>query len=149
MNFCHVSLTIAECQGIQNPDKKAPTISLTLEPHTINGFSETMMACGLMGVLYISLLVFRIHIMKAKAIQHNQVAIIEFAVRNGDEFMAKRSYLIAELLAELTKKDDCIFKEIALLEAKAAAEEKDKIHANLLQHEALKQRDEAMGKRGN
>lgn len=82
--------------------------------------------------------------MKANAAQHNQVAIIEFVVRNGDELMAKRTYLIAELLAELTKKDDHISKEIALLAAKTAAEEKYKIYANLLQHEAMKQRDEAM-----
>lgn len=137
---------ITECQGIQNPDEKPPTISLTLEPYIISGFSETMMACGLVGVLYISLLAFRIHIVKAKAAQHNQVAIIEFAVRNGEEVMAERSYLIVELLAELAKKDDHISKEIARLGAKAAAEEEDKIRAILLQHEALKQRDEAMGK---
>lgn len=56
--------------------------------------------------------------------------------------------MIAELLGELTKIDDHISKEIALLAAKAPAEEKDKVLANLLQHEAMKQRDEAMGKRG-
>lgn len=83
------------------------------------------MACGLMGVLYISHLTFRIHIMKCKAIQNNQVAIIKFAVRNGEKFMAKRSYLIAELLAELTKKDGPYFQRNRFLEAKAAAEEKD------------------------
>lgn len=85
--------------------------------------------------------------MKAKAAQYNQIAIIEIAVRNGEELMVKRSYLIAELLAELTKNDH-ISKETARLAAKAAAEEKDKVHANLLQNKAVKQRDEAIGKRG-
>lgn len=117
---------------MQNPDEKLPTKSLTLEPHTINGFSETMVACGLMGVLCISSLAFRINIVKAKAAQYNQIAIIEFAVRNVEELMVKRSYLIAELLAELTKHYDHIPKETARLAAKAAAEEKDKIYANLL-----------------
>lgn len=142
---------ITERQGVQNPDEKPPIISLSLEHHTIDGFSETMMACGLMGVFCIKLLAFRIHILKAEAARHNQAAIIVFVVRNGKELMAKRSYFTAELLAELTKKDDCISKEIDLLAAKAvakaAAEEKDKIHANLLQHEAMKQRDEAIGNR--
>lgn len=81
---------------------------------------------------------------KANAAQHNQVAIIKLVVRNGDELIVKRTYLIAELLAELTKKYDHISKEIALLAAKAAAEEEYKIYANILRHEAMKQRDEAM-----
>lgn len=139
MTFCDVSLTS------QNPDEKPPTTS-TLEPLTINRFSETMKSCGLMGVLCISLMAFSIHLVKAKAAQHNQAAKLEFVVRNGEELMAKRDYLIPELLAELTKKEGHTSQEIARLAAKAVDEENDKIHGNLLQHEADNQRDQVMGK---
>lgn len=47
----------------------------------------------------------------------------------------------------MTKKEGHISQEIARLAAKAADEKNDKIHANVLQHEADKQRDQAMGKR--
>lgn len=50
------------------------------------------MSCGLMGVLCISVLTFSIHIVKAKAAQHKQVAKLEFVVRTGDELMAKRNF---------------------------------------------------------
>lgn len=60
--------------------------------------------------------------------------------------MAKRNYLIPELLAELTKKGHTS-QEIARLAAKAADDKNDKIHGNLLLHEADNQRDQAMGKR--
>lgn len=61
--------------------------------------------------------------------------------------MAKRNYLIPELLAELTKKEGHTSQEIARLAAKAADDKNDKIHGNLLLHEADNQRDQAMGKR--
>lgn len=63
-----------------------------------------MMACGLMGVLCITVLAFRVHIVKANAAQHNQVAIIEFVVRNADELMAKRSYLQQKKMTIFPKK---------------------------------------------
>lgn len=106
-----------------------------------------MIARGLMGALCISLLAFSIHTVKTKGAQHNQVAKLEFAVRNGEEPMAKWNNLIAELLAELTQKGDHFSQEIARLAAKATDEKNDKIHANLLQHDAEKQPEEAIGKR--
>lgn len=48
------------------------------------------MSCGLMGVLCISVLTFSIHIVKAKAAQHKQVA--KLVVRPGEELMTKRNF---------------------------------------------------------
>lgn len=84
------------------------------------------MACGLM-VLYISFLVFGIHIVEAKAAKHNRVARLESAIRYGEELMAKQNNLISEILAEFTKKNDQVSQEIAHLIAKATDENNKKI----------------------
>lgn len=47
----------------------------------------------------------------------------------------------------MTKKEGYISQEVARLAARAADEKNDKINANILEHEADKQHDQAMGKR--